>query len=199
VRDQAMQFLAYVDSLVPADWKAERPPYWSPQQNDVWSLLTSENQEAADRLRGLLRQAMAEIAQEAQRSVLVDETDLRSLSQSAKRMAAALRFRQFRQWGLHIHHDEGTYIGMDPAGQSEDDLLLPDTARTEFLESYRKTIELMDFMTARRETISPDSGGLRSLGAQIQSFRPRTAFIMMAIDVTKPELERRKTGRPGDI
>jgi hypothetical protein len=72
--------------------------------------------------------------------------DLRLLAQNAKGMVAALRFRRFKQWGVYIHHDEGTYLAMDPPGQSDDDLILPEVARNVFLEGYRKTIEQMDFM-----------------------------------------------------
>ncbi len=154
VRDEAIQFFVYVDAMVPPEWKAERP-YWSTTSDeDPWSLLTAKDQESADRLRGSLREVMAELAQEAQRSVLVDEADIRLLRHNAKKMAAVLRFRLFRQWGIQIHHDEGSYIGMDPPGQSEDDFILPETARSEFLESYRKTIELMDFMSARRDSVN---------------------------------------------
>jgi hypothetical protein len=72
-----MQFIAYVDSIVPPEWKADRPA-WSSAQNDPWLLLSPEHQELADRLRSSVRHVMAEIAQEAQRSVLVDEADLGS-------------------------------------------------------------------------------------------------------------------------
>jgi hypothetical protein len=188
-RDEAIQFVAYVDAMVPPGWKVEHPYWGSTEQNDPWLLLNTEDQESADRLRGSVRQVMAEIAQEAQRSVLVDESDLRLLGQNAKKMAAALRFRLFRHWGVHIHHDEGSYIGMDPPGQSEDDVILPGAARSEFLECYRKTIELMDFMTARRDFLNRDSGASLSNNSLVQSYRAGTAFIMMAIDPSKPDLQ----------
>jgi hypothetical protein len=193
VRDEAVRFITQIDNLTPPEWKAyneSRP--WGTRSiapDDTWPRLSTQAQDSADQLRASVRQVMAEIAQEAQRSVLVDVADLRSLGQNAKTMAASLRFRRFRHWEAHIHHDEGTYLGMNPPGQSEDELILPEAARSEFLEAYRKTIELMDYMAARRDSFNPGFGASLSNLPPVQSYRPGTAFIMMAIDPSKPDLQ----------
>jgi hypothetical protein len=128
---------------------------------------------------------MSEIAQEATHSVLIDDADLRDISLNTKRMSANLRMRQYSSWGIRIHHDEGDYIGSDPPGQEENAIGI-ESAKREFVRSYTATTEVLDLLSAKKQEV-----GLQTLGpkaAPLISYRPGTAFIMMWIDPSKPEL-----------
>jgi hypothetical protein len=186
VRDRSLEFIGNVDSRISDEPKTSMGRGGA--YGDIWLHLSDEEQNQANELRSAVRLSMAEIAQAAQRSLLVDEADIRTVGHNAKRMAAALRFKQFKHWGVYIHHDEGTYLGMDPPGQSENDPIEPQNARREFLAGYQETIDLMDLMTAKRE--QGDNyltlGGAR--GQATISYLPGSAFVMMWISPERPEL-----------
>ncbi len=59
------------------------------------------------------------------------ESDERILRNELSRAQVALRFRRLRRWNTFVEHDEGTVLGVVPAGQREDPIDLPD-AREEF-------------------------------------------------------------------
>jgi hypothetical protein len=189
IRDAAVEFISEAEKYAePKTPKTEHPSFQHVIM-DVWAFLPEDQQRRGDELRGELRRIMAEIGAVAQTSVLLDSADTRMLSQNAKRMAASLRFRLFTSWGIQIHHDEGSYIGMDPPGQSEDDNISPAQARIEFNEAYRKTLETLDYMSAPRSSAQqeihrtplPNEHGTLSI-------RPGTPFIMMWINPNQPEL-----------
>jgi hypothetical protein len=190
VRDRATEFISHVDSHLPAEMKSRQQEQlvYVPPVPDIWIYLPEFEQQRADQLRSDVRQVMADIGQEAQKSILLDESDVRVLGLSAKKMAACLRFKMFKSWGIYIHHDEGSYIGMDPPGQSEDDAISTDQSRTEFLDAYRKTIDLMDFMSARREGIGQNVASSNFSRSATLSYQPGTAFIMMWINPNEPQL-----------
>lgn len=99
-----------------------------------------------------------------------------------KEMAAALKFRRYRHWGIHIHHDEGDFIGADPPGQSEDETIGVKDAHSAFVAAHKRVMEITDFVSdsERGFTVPAIPGS--------NSYRPDTAFIMMQIDPSKPEL-----------
>lgn len=174
LRDDILSYFATIEQgLGPG---GERP--------DVWSQLTPDAQEYADGLRARVRSVMADVARAAQESLLVTETDLRELGSSAKRMAAAIRFRRFQEFGVTVHHDEDIVLGVTPAHQSEDELLSLARARMIVTERYRRALELTDFLTVRRPRIE----ALRT-APQTITYRPKTAFVMMWINPDQPELE----------
>jgi len=187
VRDRSIELLGQLDSVLPEEVK--RASGWAATYPDAWSELSEDDRNRANELRSEIRRIMAGIASEAQRSLLVDEADLRTIGHNAKRMAAALKLKQYRHWGIHIHHDEDQYIGMDPPGQSEDDPIPPMVAKGEFLSAYQETIELKDLLSAKRDRLSgfPSPDGAAGLQRAI-SYKPGTAFVMMWINPGRPDL-----------
>jgi hypothetical protein len=154
------------------------------EQSDVWDQLTPEYQQHADDLRARVRSVMAEVAKVAQDSLLLSETDLRELGSSAKRMAAAIRFRRFQEFGITVHHDEDIVLGVTPAHQSDDERISLQQARTIFTERYRRTNEVIDLLAVRRPRLEAFT-----TNPQTTSYRPNTAFIMMWINPDQPELD----------
>ncbi len=64
-------------------------------------------------------------------SSLFDESDRQALRDGLRRADAALRFRHYRRWDLFVEHDEGTVLGVVPAGQAEDPIFSVPHAREE--------------------------------------------------------------------
>jgi hypothetical protein len=150
-----------------------------------WGILPSEQQAFADKLRSELRRLMVRISAELRGSPLVVEADLRDLARHTKVMSAALRFREFRQWGLQVHHDEGTILGVDPPGQEESEVNSVGTARASFTESYRAVTEMMDYWSPHDAATALTGSARRE---NVRSYRQNTAFLMMWINPEAPEL-----------
>lgn len=96
-------------------------------------------------------------------------------------MLAGIHFRQYRHWGVYIHHDEDVVLGVDPPSQAEEPVDTVTTARALFDEAATSISELIDLLSPA-ESVQPVAVGT-------ESYRPNTAFIMMAIDKNQRELE----------
>ncbi len=157
--------------------------YWPTRK--AWEVLPGELREFADTLRSELRPLMVRISAALRGSPLMSEADFRELGRHAKIMAAALRFREFRQWGVQVHHDEDRVLGVDPPGQDEAELDSVAKARALFTESYRAVSEMMDYW-------APDDAITRVVGAErgenVRSYRQNTAFLLMWMNPEAPEL-----------
>lgn len=173
----ASQYAGRLAELVPEeeyDW-GRAPEYY-------WAKVPTELQEQAPVLeRHLLTLAKGAVSV-CKASLLVDGADLRDLQIAVKTVRSALYLRQYRYQDVTAIHDEGTVLGVQPASQDEIRLSpsdLPEVVRKE-LSTMRRVLELVDDQRTPLEM----SGG--SIGA---GYRRDTAFIMMWMDVTEPELE----------
>jgi hypothetical protein len=99
-------------------------------------------------------------------------------------MRAALLLRRFRSWDTEILNDEDRVLGVTPAGQSDDDPLAPREAAQTFAEWTAKISAIVDLVAA-----SPDHGSTPGhQETEAIRYRPGTAFIMLWMDNSKPEL-----------
>jgi hypothetical protein len=156
-------------------WK-ERDQYWINLPEEI----RSEARRLVSRLVSLMRQ----IARTAQSSTLSSEADRREITTGTKAMRAALRLRRFRWWDTEVINDEDVVLGVNPPGQSDDNPLAPSEAGRTFAEWAAKVMSIVDLVAG-----SPDSNlvaGDQPIGAV--RFRPSTAFIMMWMDPSQPEL-----------
>jgi len=94
---------------------------------------------------------------------------------------ASIHFHRYRYLGVRIHHDEDVVLGVDPPSQEEESVPRVAIARDIFDNSATNIGELIDLISPA-ETIQTATAGT-------ESYRPNTAFIMMAIDKNQPELE----------
>ena len=150
--------------------------------NGVAHRLSVEERLASEALVRELKRLMVGVASFVKGAALLGEADVRDLGDLTKEMAAALKFRRYRHWGIYIHHDEGDYIGADPPGQSEDETVSVKEAHSTFINSHKRVMEMTDLVS------DSDRGFSAPAGQGSSSYRPDTAFIMMQIDKTKPEL-----------
>ena len=101
-------------------------------------------------------------------------------------MLANVRFHQYRHTGVYIHHDEDVVLGVDPPSHEKVPFEEAATAPKRFYEAATEILDLIDLLSPTDTAHSPSS--------DTSSYRPNTAFIMMAIDNNKPELEDVKNG-----
>jgi len=146
-----------------------------------WELESEEQRAELDGLRSTIKNLSVDIAGAARGSPLIAEADLQDLRHNTRQMLANLRFNRYRHWGVHVHHDEGLVLGVDPPSQDESAYDEPGSARTSFDAAAVAIVDLLDLL-------SPAEHGQTGTTATA-SYRPNTAFILMAIDKTKPELE----------
>lgn len=143
-------------------------------------LESASDRGGSETLRATVKTLTVEIAGAARGSPLLAEADMQELRYCTRQMLASLRFREYRHSGVYVHHDEGVVLGVDPPSHEEFPCDEPHKALQQFLEAGEKVLDLIDLL-------SPSEG--KGFVAETSNYRQNTAFIMMAIDRTKPELE----------
>ena len=151
-----------------------------------WRLQSDDIRNEAGTLRTTIKTLSVDIAGAARGSPLLAEADTQELRHNTRQMLANVRFHQYRHTGVYIHHDEGAVLGVDPPSHEEVPFEDAATAPRRFDEAATEILDLIDLL-------SP-TDAVRSSSFDTSSYRPNTAFIMMAIDNNKPELEDIKNG-----
>jgi hypothetical protein len=157
------------------------------EYSDIWStLLTDDLRQEGEELRTAIKSLSVDIAGAARGAPLIAEADLLDIRYSTRRMLASIHFKKYKYWGVHIHHDEDVVLGVDPPSQEEKPVTGVEIARGLFNRAAKTVGELIDLLSPA-ETIQATAAGT-------ETYRPNTAFIMMAIDKGKPALEDVKNG-----
>ena len=151
-----------------------------------WVIGSGENQNEAEALRTTIKALSVDIAGAARGSPLLAEADTQELRHNTRQMLANVYFCEYSHTGVQIHHDEDVVLGVDPPSNEEDPVDDAATAKKRFEEAATKILDLIDLLSPTDEVKSSPSG--------TSSYRPNTAFIMMAIDDSKRELEDIKNG-----
>jgi nucleoside 2-deoxyribosyltransferase len=162
--------------------KAQKCQDEAVEYGDIWDdILPPEPRQEGESLRSTIKHLSVDIAGAARGSPLIAEADLQDLRHNTRRMLASIHFRKYRHWGVYVHHDEGTVLGVDPPSQEEEPVSAVADARPLFNNAAASIGELIDLL-------SP-AGTIQASPAGTASYRPNTAFIMMAMDKNQPELE----------
>jgi hypothetical protein len=153
-------------------------------RDQYWAELPEEGRSEAKRLYDRLVSLMGQVARTVRNAPLASEADQRDVMTGTKTMRAALLLRRFRSWDTEILNDEDIVLGVTPAGQSDDEPLGPTEAGQVFAGWADKLNAILDLIAA--------STALGPIGGQavIETvrYRPGTAFIMMWMDKSQPEL-----------
>jgi hypothetical protein len=149
-----------------------------------WAELSEEIHSEAKRLYDRLVSLMGQVARTVRNAPLASEADQRDVMTGTKTMRAALLLRRFHSWNTEILNDEDIVLGVTPAGQSDDEPLYPDDAGRVFARWAEKIGAILDLIAA--STPSEPTGG-HAVGETVR-YRPGTAFIMMWMDKSQPEL-----------
>jgi len=162
--------------------KAQRRQDEGREYSHIWDdLLTPELRQEGEELRATMKRLGVDIAGAARGSPLIAEADLQDLRHNTRRMLATIHFRKYRHWGVIVHHDEDIILGVDPPSQEEKPVTDVARARPLFNNAAASISELVDLLSPA-ETIQASAAGTAT-------YRPNTAFVMMAIDKNQPELE----------
>ena len=160
---------------------------WADNLSDCyWKELSEVQQETSIKLQSNLLKSVKTITNCITHSPLLTEADQRDIGRWAKSLRSALRLRRFHAWDPELLHDEGTVLGIKPSGQSDDLPMDRDKARLVFksgINNLLNLVDLIEFEPKQRfdERIVNPQATVR--------FEPNTAFVMMQIDDSKPELE----------
>ena len=156
------------------------------EADHYWSQLDSTFHEASTGLQSDVMRAIRMIANSMKYSTLLSEADRRDLGISTKSLRASLRLRTYAVWDPEVLHDEGVVLGIQPAGQSDDKCAHPEQARRSFERDMTNLGGLVDLLDVS-PILSTDEW--RANPQATAEYEPDTAFVMMQIDPTKPELE----------
>ena len=180
--------LAYFDQAEAALADTREPYYLEPLNPDgdyFWQKLPGRLREES---RGLVNRSLelaGFIAAAVGKAPLASEADQRDVMTGTKAMRAAILLRHFHSWTADVLHDEGTVLGVQPAGQSDDDPSAPEVARRTFASWKGKIKDILDLVSAARD---PGIIGRNAFSTAPVRYRPGTAFIMMSMDKHCPEL-----------
>ncbi|MBN3754482.1 hypothetical protein G3N95_16150 [Paraburkholderia sp. Tr-20389] len=159
--------------------------YTSSDPNFYWDQLSEDLRGLAMALVDRLLIPCAALAEAARVSPLTGSEDQLDVKIAAKAMRAALRLRRYIFQEASVIHDEDVVLGFRPADQSELSGLPPDQAESEFYAQLDKVSLVLKLVEA-----SPASAGQVVSRTQNDSskYRIGTAFIMMWMDPSNPEL-----------
>ncbi|MEK7995376.1 MAG: nucleoside 2-deoxyribosyltransferase [Planctomycetota bacterium] len=122
-------------------------------------------------------------------SSMFGNADIQVVQQAVRRIDAALRLRLFEEWDPEVLHDEGTVLGVRPAGFSEDRRINPKEALAEVDDALDQVYRRLGVLIAAAEAAGTTAEAIPAASAGSVALRPGTAFILMMMDPARPELE----------
>ena len=150
-------------------------------QFESWEIQDAKAVQECEALRQTIKELSVDIAAAARASPLLADADMQELRHNTRQMLANVYFREYRHTGVYVHHDEDVVLGVDPPTHEEIPLSDTSAASRRFDQAAAKTLDLTDLL------LPTDAAELAQPGTA--NYRPNTAFVMMAIDDSKPELE----------
>ena len=148
---------------------------------ESWAIDDPKTLRRSEALRQTIKELSVDIAGAARGSPLLADADMQELRHNTRQMLASVHFCEYRHAGVYVHHDEGMVLGVDPPTHEETPLRDSSSAARRFDQALASTLDLTDLL------LPTDSAELVQPGTA--NYRPNTAFVMMAIDDSKPELE----------
>jgi hypothetical protein len=124
-----------------------------------------------------------------QRSPMFGNTDLQAVQSAVRRIDAALRLRYLQEWEPEVLHDEGTVLGVRPAGFSEETRLRAGDALDEIDHALDDVSRRLGVLKAEAEALGDEAEMAQRTAGEAVRVRPGTAFIMMMMDPGDPSLE----------
>lgn len=152
-----------------------------------WDRIPHDLQNYADLLIKKVLALAPPVAEATRHTSFLTSADQKDIGVAIKRMRAALFLREYEYWDTEVIHDEGVVLGVQPAGQSEKSGLEPRYAGNKFQEcisQLRSIVELTD-----STSIALTTKEMISRAELVAGYRPNTAFIIMWMDPSRPELD----------
>jgi hypothetical protein len=140
-------------------------------------------------LSNLFHAPLVRIATHVRHSPMFGGVDLQAVQQAVRQIDAALRLRRFQEWDPEVIHDEGTVLGVRPAGFSEDTPLRAQDALAAIDDALDQVDRRLSVLIAEAEAAYGAADVAEGAAAGSVPVRPGTAFIMMMMDPAQPDLE----------
>lgn len=168
--------------------KEREGSYWEIRDDAdyFWRQISPELREASHFLQDRLVRHTAQVADAIRNAPLVGSEDLSDLREANKSMRAALRLRRYRFHDIEILNDEDRVLGVRPAHQTDNESLPPLEADTLFYDYASRILQILNLVEASAD-LTPSGPDARPT-PEATRYRPATAFIMMWMDQSRPEL-----------
>ena len=153
-----------------------------------WSHMPADLIAEADSLIERIISIGQKIALIFKKSLLVDDADLREIPILVKKMRSVIRLKRLYYSQPDVIHDEGTFLGFQPATQEEIDI---ESHNPEFPKMLynSSSISLMKILQLADNHGAISTAEFSNQITPAQKYRPNSAFIMMWMDAAQPELE----------
>lgn len=160
--------------------------YYKSDADHYWSKLDETDEKMSAELQSKVLLVVKRIANCITQSSLLTEADRRDLGAITKSLRASLRLRRYQAWEANLLHDEGEILGIQQAGQSDDQPIHPKEARRHFERDMLELQNIIDLLEISPSV--PIDHHRRNPQATIE-YNPGSAFVMMQIDPQNPDLE----------
>jgi hypothetical protein len=162
-------------------------PWDKVERDEFWNLLDDKLQKKAQTLVTKIIKVAPLISESARLTTYLSQTDQIDLGHAIKGLRSSLYLCRYRYWGPEVLHDEGTVLGIEAAGQADDEGVYPDTALQIFEECYRRINSIVELVNPL--TVQIAEKNIITTGQKATAIQPDVAFIMMWMDPGRPELE----------
>ncbi len=186
IRKQGVEYFRNASDLLEGESYSSDP--WAKiNRDEFWNMLNSALQKKAESIITKIINVAPLISESARLTTYLSQTDQIDLGHAIKGLRSSLRLCRYRYWGPEVLHDEGDVLGVEPAGQTDDQGVYPDTALQIFEECYRRIAGIVELVNPL--TVEIAEKNIITTGQKSAAIQPDTAFIMMWMDPKQPELE----------
>ena len=98
------------------------------ERNEFWNMLDEVLQKKSQTIVTKIIKVAPLISESARLTTYLSQTDQIDLGHAIKGLRSSLYLCRYRCWGPEVLHDEGTVLGVEAAGQTDDEGVYPDTA-----------------------------------------------------------------------
>lgn len=178
-KDANLFFLQANREIKEDDWMQINPNFY-------WIQLNEDTRGNAHQLIDRLLRYSAQLVFVANSVPLVGDEDIVDLRTKTKTMRSALRLCRYHYREIEILNDEDRFLGIRPACQTESEKLSPLEAQVVFHDNLLGILQILKLVEASQDlTPIPFVNTVEHASSK---YRPSTAFIMMWMDSSKPEL-----------
>jgi hypothetical protein len=151
-----------------------------------WDLLSEKQKQTGQQIRKKLTQFGVNLFDAVRRSPLMEQADEVEFRKSLRGMSACLVGKHYVYHSSSIVSDEDKVYGIEPA-QHEESYSSMNSCGDRFEKLSQQLFEKMDLIAPAPENLA--RAIVSSQVPNVQRYRPNTAFIMMQISTSIPELE----------
>ncbi len=186
IHEQAVEFFHKASDMLEGE-SFSSDPWGKVERKEFWNMLDNVLQNKAQAIVSKIIKVAPLISESARLTTYLSQTDQIDLGHAIKGLRSSLYLCRYRYWGPEVLHDEGTVLGVEPAGQTDDEGVSSDTALQIFEECYRRIASIVELVSPL--TVQIAEKNIIATGQKATAIQPDIAFVMMWMDPGRPELE----------